>query len=395
MGHYENAELVHLFEVYTSAPDSIGAHFASAAMEGCSADPLLVATGTDLAFFPGGGRPPTVESYRLSARGFKEISAVSHLGPALATLARMKRDDPRGGWRHDADRLLAAVTAVRRTGSPELWDQIAVPAFLGRSESIAAMIDYACQVTERVLERALADPAYLDADRLRVDFLAGPADDLPVPFNRIMVATFFLTGLDISHRFLTWFDGLDVPWERTMAVVAGRAGRPTAGVTRESNSVANVILTASRGRLDEGRLLIAPHAPVFAPYDGSDVSGAAALEDDYRSLWSRVIATTELGGEMFAGHPRFAPLSQHDLVLTPGTTEVHEMPAVSGPDDWAALVTRLRVVLEDPRQLLSGAVTDYASEQLVKHDNRPQDVVVPGLDHEPYPALHTTGASLP
>ena len=51
------------------------------------------------------------------------------------------------------------------------------------------------------------------------------------------------------------------------------------------------------------------------------------------------------------------------------------------------MVTRLRVVLEDPRQLLSGAVTDYASQQLVDHDNRPQDVVVPGLDHEPYPAL--------
>ena len=63
------------------------------------------------------------------------------------------------------------------------------------------------------------------------------------------------------------------------------------------------------------------------------------------------------------------------------------MPTIAGPDDWAAMVTRLRVVLEDPRQLLSGAVTDYASQQLVDHDNRPQDVVVPGLDHEPYPAL--------
>ena len=175
-----------------------------------------------------------------------------------------------------------------------------------------------------------------------------------MPFNRVMVATFFLTGLDISHRFLTWFDGLDVPWERTMAVVAGRAGRPTAGVTRESNSVANVILTASRGRLAEERLLIAPHAPVFPPYDGVDVSGAAALEEEYRSLWSRVMATTELGGQMFAGYPRFAPLSHDELALTPGITEVHEMPTIAGPDDWAAMTTRLRVVLEDPRQLLSG-----------------------------------------
>ena len=63
------------------------------------------------------------------------------------------------------------------------------------------------------------------------------------------------------------------------------------------------------------------------------------------------------------------------------------MPAVTGPTDWFALTTRLRVVLEDPRQLLSGAVTDYASRQLVENDNDPRRVTVPGLDGEPYPGL--------
>ena len=47
------------------------------------------------------------------------------------------------------------------------------------------------------------------------------------------------------------------------------------------------------------------------------------------------------------------------------------MPAIAGPDDWFAMISRLRVVLEDPRQLLSGAVTDYAAQQLVEHDNDP------------------------
>jgi hypothetical protein len=51
------------------------------------------------------------------------------------------------------------------------------------------------------------------------------------------------------------------------------------------------------------------------------------------------------------------------------------------------MTTRLRVVLEDPRQLLSGAVTDYASKQLVDNANRPSAVTVPGLDGEPYPAV--------
>ena len=74
-------------------------------------------------------------------------------------------------------------------------------------------------------------------------------------------------------------------------------------------------------------------------------------------------------------------------MIAPGTASVAAKPAVSGPDDWFALVTRLRVVMEDPRQLLSGAVTDYASSELVKHDNDPSAITVPGLDGEPYPAL--------
>ena len=133
-------------------------------MEANADDPLLVATGTDLAFFPGGGRPPTVESYRLSARGFKEIAAISHLGPAVATLARMREHDPAGPWRSGRG------TPARRgrvrpdgAGSPELWDRIAVPAFVGRSESIAAMIDYACRPPSASWSGRWPTRAYLDA----------------------------------------------------------------------------------------------------------------------------------------------------------------------------------------------------------------------------------------
>ena len=48
---------------------------------------------------------------------------------------------------------------------------------------------------------------------------------------------------------------------------------------------------------------------------------------------------------------------------------VGELPAIAGPDDWFAMTSRLRVVLEDPRQLLSGAVTDYAGRSSSTHDN--------------------------
>jgi hypothetical protein len=389
----ESPELVALFTTYTASPDSIGAHLAQAAARDTEHDPLLIVTGTDLALYPGGGVAPVIEPYRLATRGFKELAGISHLGPALATLARLRElagDD--GDWWADAARLLDATKAARAASSTQLWrDQLAVRAFAGREEAIATMIDYSCLLTERFLQRALDDPAYLTMAAVRRDYLEGPAGDgdLPVSFNKVMIATFYLTGMDIAHRLITWLDAAGIDWERAMVIFAGQAGRPTAGVTQESHSVAGVVRAVSRGRLAPERVFIAPHAPVFPPYNPAeeDSSPARALQAGYRRLWAGLRATSDLAGGMFEGYPRFAAPAAERVIIGPGTASVHVKPAVQGPDDWLALVTRLRLVMEDPTQLLSGAVTDYASSELVAHANDPAAVTVPGLDGEPYPLL--------
>jgi hypothetical protein len=393
---FESPELVDLFTTYTASPDSIGARLAQATARETERDPLLVVTGTDLALYPGGGAAPVIEPYRLASRGFKELAGISHLGPALATLARLRElsSDTNGddGWRADAARLLDATKAARAASSAALWrDQIAVRAFAGREESIAAMVDYSCLLTERFLQRALDDPAYLTMTAVRRDHLAGPAGhgDLPVPFNKVMIATFYLTGMDIAHRLIAWLDAAGIDWARAMVIVAGQSGRPTAGVTQESHSVAGVVRAVSRGRLAPERVFMAPHAPVFKPYDpaAKDGTQAQAMERGYRQLWAGLRATSDLAGGMFEGYPRFAARSTEPFTIGPGTASVHAKPAMKGPDDWLALVTRLRVVMEDPAQLLSGAVTDYASSELVAHANDPSAVTVPGLDGEPYPHI--------
>jgi Domain of unknown function (DUF5624) len=398
---FESRALVELFTAYTASPDSIGAHLAQAAVRDTERDPLLVVTGTDLALYPGGGALPVIEPYRLASRGFKELAGISHLGPALASLARLRQlsghhaGDRSGGWPADAERLLDVTKAARAANSPSLWrDQIAVRAFAGREERIAAMVDYSCLLTERFLQRALDEPGYLTMAAVRRDYLEGPADGgaLPVPFNKVMIATFYLTGMDIAHRLIAWLDGAGIDWERAMVILAGQTGRPTAGVTEESHSIAGVVRAVSRGRLAAERMFIAPHAPVFPPFDPvtGDTSEAAAFESGYRRLWAVLRATCELGAEMFEGYPRFSASSGERVTVGPGATSVPGKPAVAGPDDWFALVTRLRVVMEDPRQLLSGAVTDYASSELVRHANDPSAVTVPGLDGEPYPHLAVT-----
>jgi len=380
---FESVELTELFTTYTAAQDSIGTHLAETVAGQAAHDPLLVATGTDLALFAGDGSAPAVEPYRLSTRGFKELAAVSHLGPAVATLARMREVEPAGIWRADAQRLLAACKAGRAANSARLWrDKIAVGAFAGREQDIARMVDYGCRLTERLLERALDDPSTLTMAAVRRDYLAGPAGDLPVSFNRVMIATFFLTGMDIAHRLIAWCDERDVAWERAMVIIAGRAGRPTAGVTEESHSVAGIVRAAARGRMARDRLFIAPHAPVF---HGANGPAAGSLELQYRRLWASLRATSDLGARMFDGYPRFEPRLPEHVTVGAGSASVPEKPAVGHPDDWFTLTTRLRVVMEDPRQLLSGAVTDYASAELIRNGNDPSAITVPGLDGEPYP----------
>ena len=389
MPSHQSPELVDLFTTYTAGPGSIGSHLTRSAVEHAGADPLIVATSADFALYPGDGRPPTVEGFRFSTRGFKELAGVSHLGPAVATLVQLREKYADLGWRAEAERLLREVERSRAANSAELWrDTIAVEAYRGREQAIADMVDYACAVTARYLRTALADESYLNSRTLREDYLegGGPGAQLPVPVNQMMIATFFLTGLDISHRILRWFAAQKIDWARAMVVIAGQQGRPTAGVTWNTSSVATMILGASEYRLPLERLYMAPHAPTFTtPVDG-DLAEVAALEEPLRRIWCNTRATVELGELMFDGYPRYAPgqLTAPD-VADPAVTEISEMPVIHGPDDWRAMTTRLRMVLEDPRQLLSGCVTDFAVRQLVDAGNDPAKVVVPGLDGITYP----------
>ncbi|HEX4359215.1 MAG TPA: DUF5624 domain-containing protein [Pseudonocardia sp.] len=385
----ESAELVDLFTAYTANPDSIGRHLTEAASARTQDDPLIVATGTDLALYPGGGREPQVEGFRMSTRGFKELAGVSHLGPALASLVNLRALGGDSTWRADGQRLLGQVEVARAANSEGLWrDTIAVAAYRGRERQIAAMIDYTCAVTARYLRTALADESYLTAETLRADYLTrgvGAGGGPGVPMNHMMIATFFLAGMDIAHRVIAWFDGQGIDWSRAMVLIAGKQGRPTSGVTWRTSSVAAMVLGASRQRLPLERLYMAPHAPVFGTPVNGDLSEVKALEPALRGLWNGVWATVELGAVMFDGYPGFTPGGADQPDLDTGLTEVAEMPLIHSADDMLAMVTRLRVVLEDPRQLLSGCVVDFAVEQLAANNNDPAAVTVPGLDGVDYP----------
>ncbi len=283
----------------------------------------------------------------------------------------------------------AATQAARSANSPGLWrDRIAVEAFRGREDAIASMVDYACAITLRYLKAILTDEAKLTPAFLRREYLEAKGDALgaTVPLNAVMIAAFFLVALDTAYRVLAWFREQPIDWERAMVLIAGQQGRPTAGVTWTTNSVCQLILGASNRKLSLERMYIAPHAKSFTVKDPDDLDAVRAFEEPLRSIWLYTRAISNLAPTMFEGYPRYAPGSYEPPVIGTDTRELSEMPRILGPDDMLTMTTRLRLVIEDPRQLLSGCVTDYAVEQLRLNGNDPATVAVPGLDRHVYPA---------
>jgi pimeloyl-ACP methyl ester carboxylesterase len=385
---YQSPELLALYHAYTGSSSGLGSKLVTAVSKKTTAFPLLVATSGDMIFFPGSGRDPSFVSYRLSNRGFKELAAVSHFGPALGSLVEIYATDTRDdAWRPEAETLLKATEAAQKANTPNLWrDKIRVKAYEGRENAIAAMIDYSCTITINYLKTILDDPTKLTPEFLQREYLEAKGDMLgaTIPFNAVMIATFFLIGLDISYRMRIWLQDQMVNWESAMVLIVGRQGRETSGVTLSSNSVCQGILQSSNLELPVERIYIAPHGPTMTMTDQNDIEAMRKYETPCRSLWNKLYAIQSLGETMFAGYPRYKPQLSSRPMVTEETTQLSEMPQIRGPDDWLSLTTRMRLVLEDARQLLSGCVTDYAAEQIRLANNEPLKVVVPGLDDFDY-----------
>lgn len=381
---FQVPEFLELFTAYTSSKTGIGATLTESETETTNSLPLLVATSFDMILFPGKGIDPSYINFRLGSRGFKELAAVSHLGPALASLIQIRDNGaPDAVWQEQAQNLLEKTRASKNVNSTALWkDFIQVEAFQGREAAIASMVDYACTLTIRFLETVLADSSKLNAEFYRENYIEATGDVLgaTVPYNAVMIATFFLVGLDLSYRSRKWLRSNNFDWKKAMVIITGQQGRETSGVTISTSSVAQILLESSDLDLPLERLYIAPHGAVPKIQAPVTPDSLRIHEHGFRSLWNAMTGMTHLGETMFAQYPAYALENNMRPEIDASTLTVSELPKILSPDDWFAMNTRMRVVVEDARQLLSGCVTDYAAKQLRIAQDDLTKIVVPGLD---------------
>lgn len=375
-----------LYDAYTG-PDSTGLHLTRHMVELTRQDPLLVVTGADFVLFPGAGKSPLVEGFRNSTRGFVELTAISHLGPAIAWIFRL-RELGYARWREDAERLIERTARVREFNTGSYWtNEVAVEAWAGYEPKIVDIVDYTCEVTCAFLSKCLADESRMTFENLRVGFLDPVrSSEVPVPINDVMVATFALTFLDIGHRIIRWLRSHDFDWKKIMVLVSGKAGRPTAGLTWATNSNCHLLWRASGGRLPVENLHIAAHGPSFSAADAQDSVRMTELEGQFRDVSLQLRANIDLARRMFEGYPAFLKSIEEPPVVESTTRALHAMPRLRSPDDRQTAITRLRFVMEDPTQQLANSVAHFVIDQLCDHDNRPEAVVIPGFTNMTYPA---------
>jgi hypothetical protein len=360
-----------LFRAFTGGEPSIGAMLTACMVELSAGDPLLVSTASDMALFPGNSAPPRVESFRLSTRGFIELTAVSHLPLALCYLARLCELGHEGDALETIPALAGHAARVRAANTEAMWrERVALRAFRGLEARIVAMVEHVLARTLDWLARAGGDASMLRFETLRTGYLEASAGPGHGSMNDAMFATFCLAYLDIAWRIGGWLRGAGIDWARAMVLVSGQSGRPTAGVSWSTNNICQLIASASDGGLAPERLYVAPHAPGFSAADLPDAQGLGALEREYRRLWCHTRASVEVARRAFPQAP--ACEAAHDV-------RPSDMPAIASVHDRAACVARLRRIMEDPRQLLSNCVADYVVQQLGAQGDRPEAVPIPGF----------------
>jgi hypothetical protein len=291
-------------------------------------------------------------------------------------------------WREDAQRIIATSDRVRSVNETGYWqDIVAVRAYRGYEQKIADMVDYTCRVSSRFMRECLEDEGLMTFDHLRRVFLDPvQSPDVPVPMNDVMVATFTLAFLDIAHRMIHWLRSHKLQWHGLMVVLCGKSGRPSAGLTWQTNNACHLLWRASEEGILPENVQIIPHGPSFTLADLDNPIRTGEIEAQVREAFLHLRANIDLARAMFEGYPAFAKSIEEPPVIEPTTRFLRAMPRLRSPDDRMTAITRLRFVMEDPTQLLSNSVAHFVIDQLSEHDNRPEDVVIPGFSNVVYPS---------
>ncbi|MGX1308679.1 hypothetical protein AB7M35_003437 [Amorphus suaedae] len=371
--------------------DSIGAALADqfSATETSFDGPLVIVNGYGIFVYDGAGADAgTLLDHVLTRSnqdsGFVQMTALSHVGPAIAYLAALSEE---GAASYPAlrDTLLARVRATRTAiaDDPGWLAALDVPAWTPHADAIAAMVDYGLWMAGDYLVKVRDGTVAFTQASVGSDFYDGGLDGYAVPFDNVMIATFMLVDLDSSAEVRDLVARLDdtVDFSKARVVVHMEIGTNYgAGLTPATNQLVHALQVLSDGAIGPANVLIAPYAsapcqPAGAGECPLETFTAAALPPAvyaYYStrVWSGIYDRTQIARAAFTG---IAAIPQLAPAPIPGDY------GVTAADDIDGFMQRLRNSLLEKTELLSNAVGFWMPDELRAKGWDAAGVDIPGL----------------
>lgn len=302
--------------------------------------------------------------------GFFELTAVSHVGPALSYIAKIKENgDP--SWKAAMAMLLADIKKVKALNSQTQnnWlDRADIKPWSTHKKEIQAMIDYAMSMAGNYI-LTVQKGADFNLQVLQQQFLNGNKD-YPIPYNSVMVATFMLVAVESMMEVYDDVAKLKLNWPNAMVIVRNVAGtNVSAGLTTGTNWMVPFVKALSNNQIPANRMLIAPYAQVL-----SDVGQNPLPQESYQyyvsAVWGSIYNRTRIAQEVF---------TDLETIYLPERPSLPGDYGYSKASDINDFMVRLKHSLQDSRELLSNSVGYWMAGELQAKGWEPAKIEIPGL----------------
>jgi hypothetical protein len=302
--------------------------------------------------------------------GFFEMTAVSHVGPALAYLAKIKQNgDP--SWQPAMASLLEHIKQVKKLNAQteNNWlDKANIKSWEPHKQQIRAMVDYAMSMAGNYIISVQNGESF-DLDSLQKNFLDGNKD-YPIPYNSVMISTFMLTAIQSMSAVHDEVETLHIDWTHTMAIVRNVAGsNVTAGLTVGTNWMVPFIKALSNNQIPNNRILIAPYAVVKDDV-GQDPLPVSTYQYYTKAVWGSIYIRSKISQAVFYNV---------ESIFLP------ERPSIPGDynytkaSDISDFMIRLKHSLLDAREMLSNTVGFWMSGEMQDKNWDINKIEIPGL----------------
>ncbi|NOQ75074.1 MAG: hypothetical protein GQ574_23880 [Crocinitomix sp.] len=334
-----------------------------------------------------------IDTRTASFTGFYEVTALSHIGPALGYLAFLKNEG--GEWRSSAESLLKHIRQLRAMNSVDLmhagntpsttshWlDRLNNPAWNPNKVNIKNMFDYACAMSGNYLQQVLSGDRELTSADVRNALLSNTepmSDDYTISFNHIMIATFQLEGLSEFHRIYRSLKDVDVDWANARIIVRSPVGNNYGGGLSTWTNWTVQALNILAGKDDTGANIIDPNRLLIAAYSAEqnlalDAEGKLPISVYYYytgQVFGALYSQTYTALQVFSDIPT---LNRPERPAMPGDY------GYSDASDVDHFVERLKYSFSVKTELLSNTIGFWMPNELAAKDYRPSQVDIPGLN---------------